>query len=606
MKPCGHVLVAIAAAATAAGCGEPPRVGDRKAAPAAPRDDDRKAAPRSGGADAPAAGSGEGASYDPALDPLVNPASLTQAFDGAIATEDEWLVSTLDGNPQTLNPLFASSNYEFRFSSLLWNGPFTFDAKMDWAVNKDLVEKLDVSPDNKVWTLKLKPGFTWQDGVPYTAHDIVFSWKVQLDEHVPVTDRDGVLRLASVTAIDDLTVQYVVKDPSPMSKWDVNFTIIPRHLYEKGIAEDPTLKASDYYSKLNRAPVGSGPFRFVEWKENDKIVLERWDGFKGAKGHFKRIIFRIIPEANVQLLTFEKGETDEMLLQSKQFAIETVRSEAFRKVGVKGTAPQWLYSYLCWNTRGNRFFADSRVRRAMTMATNIPLMIEKITYRLNRPATGPFHRDSWMYNPDIQLLPFDLAASAKLLDEAGWAIDPETGWRKKGDTAFSFTLLMPQGNPATVEMAAIIQQDLKSIGVEMKTQVIEWATFQERSRKHEFEASTAAWGTGVDPDLTRNIFGTKAIDDGRNYGCYSNPRVDELYDKGQKEFDPEKRKLIYREIGKLIYDDQPYTFLWSRPTLWAFNKRIRGVTYSPRGVWNFDPSVLGWWVEKKDQLYNLR
>lgn len=572
----------------AASCGEPPKSGDSAAA-------------KPGGE-----GPGEGTGYDPAKDPAVNPPSLTQKFDASEATEDEWMFSTLDGNPQTLNPLFASSNYEFRFADLLWNGPFTFDAKMDWAVNKELVEKLDISADNRVWTLKLKPGYTWQDGVPYTAHDIVYSWKEQLDERVPVTDRDGVMRLESVKALDDLTVEYVVKDPSPMSKWDVNFTIIPKHLYEKGKAEDPTLKASPYYAQLNRNPIGCGAYRFVEWKENDKIVLERWDAFKGTKGHFKRIIFRIIPDQNVQLLTFEKGETDEMQLSSKQFAIETVRSEAFKKVGIKGTNPQWLYGYLCWNTRGNPFFADARVRRAMTLATNVKLMVEKITYRLAQPAYGPFHRDSWMFNPSIQLLPFDTAAAARLLDEAGWTVDPESGWRKKGDRAFSFTLLMSQGNPATVEMAAIVQQDLKTIGVEMKTQVIEWATFQERVRKHEFEASTAAWGTGVDPDLTRNIFGTKAIDDGRNYGCYSNPRIDELYNQGQKEFDATKRQAIYREIGKLIYEDQPYTFLWSRPTLWGFHKRIRGVTFSPRGVWNFDPSVMGWWVAKKDQLYNLK
>ena len=576
-----------------AACGDPPKPGDGKA-------------PAGGGSDTPAAASATGAGYDPAKDPLVNPASLTQIFDAKLAGEDEWLFCTVDGNPATLNPLFASSTYETRLVDLLSNSPFTFNAKMEWDLNRDLVEKLDVSEDKRTWTVKLKPGFTWQDGTPFTAHDIVYSYELQMDERVPVTNREGVERLESVKAIDDLTVQYVVKQPTPMSKWDIYFSIVPKHLYEKGRAEDPTLKASPYYAQLNRAPVGAGAYRFVEWKENDKIVLERWDDYKGTKGHFKRIIFRIIPDSNVQLLTFEKGETDEMNLTSKQFAVETVQSDAFKKIGVKGTAPQWIYAYIVWNTRGNPFFSDVRVRRAMSMAINTPLMIEKITYSLPQRAYGPFHPDSPMFNPEIKLIPVDLKAAAALLDEAGWKIDPETGWRKKGERQFSFTLTLPQGNPTSVEMAAIIQQDLKTIGVEMKTLIIEWATFQERNRKHEFEASTAAWGTGTDPDLTRNIFGTPAIDDGRNYGCYSNPKIDELYDLGAKEFDEKKRMKIYQEIGKLIYDDQPYTFLWSRPTLWAFNKRIRGVVFSPRGVWNFDPSVMAWWVAKQDQLYNLK
>jgi len=85
-----------------------------------------------------------------------------------------------------------------------------------------------------------------------------------------VTDRDGVMRLESVKALDDLTVEYVVKDPSPMSKWDVNFTIIPKHLYEKGKAEDPTLKASPYYAQLNRNPVGCGAYRFVSGRRTTR------------------------------------------------------------------------------------------------------------------------------------------------------------------------------------------------------------------------------------------------------------------------------------------------------------------------------------------------
>jgi peptide/nickel transport system substrate-binding protein len=553
--------------------------------------------------DAPTAPTGEGAAYDPAKDPLVNPPSLTQRYDASLAAEDETFVSTLDGSPQTLCPLFASSMYEFRFSDLLWHGPFSFDANMEWKVSDDCVEKFEVTPDQKVWTIHLRKGFTWTDGAPFTAQDIVFSWQLHLDDRVPTTDSDGARRLESVKALDDYTVEYVAKEPSPNTKWDVNFPLVPRHLYEKEREKDPTLKQSEYYSKLNRDPVTSGPYRVVEWKENDKIVLERWDAYKGTKAHFKRIVFRIIPEQNVQLLTFEKGETDEMRLMSKQFAIETVRSDAFKKVGVKSKSSQWTYNLICWNTRGNPFFGDVRVRRAMTMAQNLPQMIEKITYKIAEPSYGPFHSTSWMFNPDIKLLPYDMKEAARLLDEAGWKVDPESGWRKKDGVPFSFTLSFGQGNPQTVDMATIVQQSLKTLGVEMKLQPIEWATLQERNRKHEFQATTFSWGTGVDPDLNRNIFGTSAIDDGRNYGCYSNPKLDELFDKGRREFDKEKRKLIYQEIGKIIYEEQPYTFQWSMPCLWAFNQRIRGVTYSPRGVWNFDPSIFGWWVTKQQQMY---
>ena len=150
-------------------------------------------------------------------------------------------------------------------------------------------------------------------------------------------------------------------------------------------------------------------------------------------------------------------------------------------------------------------------------------------------------------------------------------------------------------------MAAIFQEDLKRLGVDMKSRVLEWATFVEKIQNHEFQAETAAWGTGTDPDTLWNLWCTDQYKTGRNYGGYSNARVDELFVLGRKEFDFEKRKKIYQEIGKILYDDQPYTWLWNEPILAAFNKRIHGVQFSPRGVFNFDPSFMEWWVPRSSR-----
>lgn len=559
----------------------------------------------------PAADAGKlvaGAGYDPKYDPLVNPASLLQPHDPAQATEEEWLFVTLDGNPRTTNPLMGSSTYEFMLNGFLYDGPFTFDAGMNWRVNDSFTESLDISEDRKTWTLRMKPGLKWHDGQPLTARDIQFSYEQILSPHVVTAQRAGTDELESVTALDDRTVRYVHKDPLPTSQWNVLFSILPKHLYEKDLQKNPDLKSGDYYAQLNRKGIGSGPYRVVEWVENDKIVLERWDAFHGPKPHFKRIVCRIIPDQNVQLLTFEKGQVDETRLSSKQFADETVRSEAFRKVGHKALGKQWAYSYIAWNTRGNPFFGDVRVRRAMTMACNIPLMIEKFEYNISTPCYGIAHPDSWIFNPEVKLLPFDLGKAKALLDEAGWTVSEKDGWRYRDGQKFSFTLLIPQGATVSTEIAAVFQQDLKSLGVEMKTQVIEWATFQERTRKHEFQASIAAWGTGTDPDTNWNLWHSEMIEQegGRNYSCYANPRVDELFKLGRFEFDRERRASYYREIQKIIYDEQPYTFLWNRGITWAFNNRIRGVTFSPRGVWNFDPSYLGWWVHRSQQAHGMK
>jgi peptide/nickel transport system substrate-binding protein len=289
--------------------------------------------------------------------------------------------------------------------------------------------------------------------------------------------------------------------------------------------------------------------------------------------------------------------------------VDTTRSSTFKKVGAKAKINEWSYAYICWNMDGgNPFFNDVRVRKAMTHASNIEEWIRALTYNLNTPCYGIWHPDSPMFNKDVQLLGYDPKKAAALLDEAGWTVSPEDGWRYKDGVKFAFTMMVPNGAAASIDISALLQRELKRLGVQMDVQTIEWATFQERTRKHQFQASMAAWGTGTDPDTSWNIWHSTMydIEGGRNYGGYKNARVDELFQLARNDFDENRRMAYYAEMQKIIYDEQPYTFVWNRPVLWAFNKRIRGVTFSPRGVWNFDPSYLGWWVQKQDQMHGMR
>lgn len=543
------------------------------------------------------------AAYDPAKDPLVNVSSLFEPAPGdrsKINTNDT-LFLNLDGSPQNLNPIFMSSMYEFIVADLLFDSPFTFDNKMEWKINPDWVESFQESEDHLSFTVKLKPGLHWHDGTPVTAHDIVYSWKTILDDRVPCPAvKTGTTEIIDCVALDDLTVQYVNKEALPTSKWNIFFPIIPKHLYEKDQDANPDLRTGDYYSQLNRLPVGCGPYKIVDWIANDRIILERWEEYHGQKPYYKRVVCRLIPDQNAQLLSFEKGDLDCALLTGEQFSQQT-NTDRFAAVGYKLIKPEWSYYYIGWNMDGsNPFFNDLKVRHAMTHALNLPLILEKVFYNLSEQCHGIYHQDSWMYNPEIQLLEYDLAKASQLLDEAGWTVDRQDGWRYKtiGDqkVKFEFTMLLPQGSSYAPKVSNYFQEDLRSIGVDLKTRTVEWATFQQMTRKHEFQAYMAGWGTGTDPDTGWNLWRTEEYDTGRNYGGYSNPRVDELFLQGRKEFDFEKRKKIYQEIHKIIYEEQPYTFISNRSSLYAINKRIRGVQSGPRGIFNFDPAVRGWWT----------
>ncbi len=545
-----------------------------------------------------------GYNYDPRKDPLVNPPSLFEPApkDKSKIDSNATLYLQLDGNPNTLNPLFVSSVYDFMVVDALYTGLFSFDKDMKWEVNKDLVESFKESPDHTVFIVKMKKGFTWQDGVPLTAHDVVYSWKEILDPNVPcLTQKPTTKPIKQCIALDDYTVKYVQPEPLATAKWNLSFPIIPKHIFEKDKKNHPDLKTGTFYNNISRHPIGSGAYKLVKWAENDKLILERWDGYKGEKPYFKRIVFRIIPDSNMSLLSFEKQRIDVIrALSAMQFARET-NNEDFSRVGYKAWGKQWSFSYIGWNMDGsNPFFKDKRVRLAMTHALNIPLIVDKVFYNLATQCHGIYNPDAWMYNPKIKLLKYDLKKAAALLDEAGWLVDPDDGWRYKNikgqKVRFEFTLLIPQGSKSSPKIAAIYQQDLKRLGIILNTRVMEWATFLEKVRNHNFQAEIAGWGTGTDPDDGWNLWRTDQYKTGRNYGGYSNPEVDKLFELGRKEFDRNKRKKIYQKIDKILYDDQPYTWIIDAPILAAFNKRIHGVQFSPRGIYNFDPSFDAWWV----------
>jgi peptide/nickel transport system substrate-binding protein len=569
-----------------------------------------------GTATTPAGTAAMPASYDPKSDPLVNPASLYEAApaDASQTATDDVLYRNLEGNPASLNPIFSSSLFESDMSDVLFSGLFNADANMNWIVNDDVVEKFEEGPDHKTFTTKMKDRLTWQDGEPFEAADVCFSWDVLLDPKVNVSaQRSGPDEIAKCEVLDRLTVRLTCKQAAPTNKWNIQFPIIPKHLYEKERKAHPDLDNGDYYNKLNRLPVGNGPYKVVEWLSNDRIVVERWDGYFGRKPAFKRMIFRIVPDPNNMLLSFDAGDLDEIRLTSKQFATQALKGGDFDKAGgLKVWKPQWDLTYICWNMDGsNPFFGDVRVRKAMTMSTDIERMRRDLTYSLYDQSKGVFHPDSWMFPKDgIQVLPYDLDGAAKLLDEAGWKVDEShEGWRYKTidgkPVQFSFTMLIPQASVLGQQMSAVIQEDLKSIGVKMDMQVMEWAAYQQNIRKHQFQASTAAWGTGTDPDTAKNIWMSDQYDKdgnfGRNYGGYKSAEVDALFRQGATEYDQAKRAEIYGRIAQIIYADQPYTFVFNRPILWAVQKRLHGLTYGPRGIFNTDPSVLAWWVHQGEQ-----
>ena len=535
----------------------------------------------------------------------VNPPHLSEA-PPADTTEIDYgqtLIRRLEGNPNTLNPLFRGSAPEYAVLELLYDAPFVFDEQMRWGINPAVVERYEESADHLTTTLELKRGLKWHDGRPFTTGAVVFSFGQLRDPQVPAgANQTGLDAIISCEAVGDYAVRFVHREASPVARVNLGFPIVARHVFAPVKAADATLTRSDPAVRANRHPVGNGPYRFVEWADDERIVLERWDAYPGPNPCFKRIVFRILRDQKPALLALRKGEVDETRLTPAQFAAQTHTAE-FTRAAVGARADQWTTNYIGWNMDGsNPFFADARVRRAMSHAFDADQILQSVYRGLYSRSVGIYPPGSWMFNPQVTLLRHSLADAGDLLDQAGWKIDPQTGWRTRGGVTFTFELLCPQESSTGRQALTFYQQALRSLGIDLKLRLVEYATLRDLRRRHEFTACYGAWTTSDEPDRDRGMWHSDAIDGGANFVSYRNQRVDALFDRARRTFDPDERQRCYQEIPQLIYDDQPFTFVSVSPTLSAFNKPLRGVQFGPRGAFYWYPGPRNWWVKRGEAL----
>ena len=504
---------------------------------------------------------------------------------------------------RSMNPILYSSVSESEYHSITGAGLFSYDWKMNPFALSDYVVSWQTSKDRKYDKVVMRDDLTWSDGKPLTAHDIVFSFKTILSSQVPVPAvRQGTDKLAWVEAYDDHTLVYFHKEPKATSVWDLNFPIIPKHVYGESIYEDPTLRKIPHHVEAERNPVTGGPYEVASRKRGSEIVLKRRESYYTFKGkqvrekpYFDKIRFRIIEDANTSLLTLKTGDIHETLIGAEQWLTQT-GDDRFYKTNTKVRGPEWTFFFIGWNLK-EPMFQDVRVRKALAHAMNYDEMIEDLCYGLFQRCHGIFHPDSWMYPKDAApMYEYDLDIAEELLDEAGWDDSDGDGIRDKRINGklvpFEFSLLV-SNKPDRIAICNLFREDLDSIGIRCKITPIEAAVFQERAFKKNYQAMMSGWGTGADPYTNQNIFGTG---ENRNYGSYSNALVDELFELAEKEFDRDKRAQMYGEIFKLIFEDQPYLFLYNRSSFYGFNKKLRGYRFSPRGPYSYAPGISSLWM----------
>jgi peptide/nickel transport system substrate-binding protein len=502
--------------------------------------------------------------------------------------DGDWLIYNIGAEPGTLNPITATDAYE---STINGGNIYETLVKRDnvtLQVVPLLADSWEISEDKLVYTFFIKRGIKWHDGVPLTAHDVVFSYQKIMDPKVDSPHlRSYYKDIKNVEAVDDHTVRFAYAKPYFLAlEFCGGIPIVPKHIFENGdFNTDPA----------GRSPVGTGPYKFVEWKTGSQIVLVRNEDYWGKRPHIRRIVFKIINDPSVAFQVLKREELDLAGLTPIQWSRQT-QSEAFQENFDKLSYFTPNYSYIGWNMT-KPYFSDRQVRTALTYLVNRELILKEILYGLGEVVSNPFYINSPEYDKSIEPYPYDREKAKRLLDEAGWVDHNGDGMRDKEGVKFEFEFLIPAGSETGEKIATILKEELDKVGINMKIRKTEWAVFTQRLNDRRFDAVTLAWSMGVESDPYQ-VWHSSQAEQGSNFVGFVNKEADRLIEEARTEFNRDKRIELYRKFARIVNEEQPYTFLFCRKSTVALHKRFKGVKVYPLGL-----DQLEWFVPIPLQKY---
>ena len=492
------------------------------------------------------------------------------------------------GDARTLVPILASDSASSDIVGMLFNGLVKYDKDINLV--GDLARSWEIEDAGLTIIFHLRDNVFWHDGYPLTAADVEFTYMKLIDPAVKTPYSGDFERVASLEIIDDYTVKVRYKEPfSPgLASWGM--AVMPRHV----------LKNEDLNKTgFSRHPVGCGPYVFKSWKTQEKIELTANKNYFEGSPYISRYIYRIIPDESTLFLELSTQNVDLTGLTPLQYLRQT-DSTFFKQAYRKFRIPSFGFTYLGYNLSDARF-KDVRVRKALNLAVDKNEIIEVVLLGLGRVCSGPFVPESWAYNKEVAVDGYNPSQARELLRQAGWIDANNDGILEKEGIEFSFTIITNQGNEQRLKACQIIQNRLSEIGIKVKIKVLEWSVFlSEYIDKRRFEAVLLGWSLARDPDCFDLFHSSKTKEGEFNFVGYKNAEVDRLLEEGRRTFDQEKRKQIYHQIHKIIYDEQPYMFLYVPDSLSILHRRFRGVEPAPIGIgYNF----IKWWVPQAEQKY---
>lgn len=492
------------------------------------------------------------------------------------------LVAALDTDPGHLNPAITTNGSVHTAAALLYDGLLRLDSVQQ--PQPALAARWEVRDGGRTYVFHLRRDVTWHDGQPFTAADVTFSFDSLLLRFHARTRASLTPVLTAITAPDDSTVIFRFRRPyAPLlQQLDADESpILPRHRFA---GQDPLR------NPVNRAPVGTGPYRFVSYRTNSEIRYTANPRYFGTVPRIRDIVLRVIPEASSRVLALESGAIDWLFTVPGPDLARLRRDTSIHLIQAAVTPGGGN----CITTVGFNLdrarFRDVRVRRAIAHAVNRPQFVQRVLFGEGRAADAPISsRITFAHAADLDVPEFDTARAAALLSAVGWVRDGNgvrtaravSGVADGTPLVITFTVL-----PGQVPFGDLLRAQLRGVGIDLRVIPLETAVFaQTVFSTRDFDTAIAAYCNGSDPEIgVRRQYATSSIGSVpfSNMAAYRNPVIDRLFESAGASLDVDERRRLYRQIQEIAVRDQPYVWLVETLGTRAFTSRCRDFDASSR------------------------
>lgn len=458
-----------------------------------------------------------------------------------------------DHRPTAINPIFTSSGISVSILGLVFNPLVRYNAQGE--IEPCLAKSWEISADGRVYTFHLRKGVRFHDGVEFTSADALYTYRKIMDPAVDSPFRENLSDVETIRALDRYTLEITLKAPSASFLYQLRQPIAPEHLYEK---------ENIHTGAFNERPVGTGPFRFVNWnKKTDEIVLAADNDYFEGRPYLNRVVYKTFANQDQTWSAFMRGEIDLLFFASVE-DFELVRKDAaFKTFAIPGAG----YYALFYNLN-DPLLADIEVRRAIALSIDRRELIDKVEKGYGTESVGPFHPSLRAFDPSVKPIPYDPIEAEKILIEDGWARGKE-GLLEKSGKPLILRINVEGGNKKALMIVEIIRQRLQEVGirVEVDTDGETSGPVQSKLMMH----------IGMDMDAHQIIQSWRSADNRKKSlwkGRAFIPGLDGLIDAGETIDDKAEKEKIYHQIHRLIYREQPACFLYYPYYLHASSVRI--------------------------------